>query len=287
MSAVPSTWRIALSTTVELPAHSPVAPRRSSLWLHVRSGAVSLGAGREARRLEAGDAAYLHHAQLHPATTLKPSTLQLADLRHLGPEPPRDPLIVPGFDRRQAGVLGLLAQCPLDGSTTVERPDVARAYGELIGAAMLSEARIDAGQSQGREREADPVVARVVARMAAAPCRSWTLTDLAASAHVGTTALVDRFRRATGHSPMQYLRRLRMGWAMGELAGSDAPISAIAHDAGYGSAEAFVRAFRAHTGTTPGRWRQTSRGRTLIEANPIAATAETTAPSAMAAAGPW
>lgn len=267
------TWRVDASTTVDLPARERLQPRRSSLWLLVRTGSVSVGTGTATRRLGPGDAAYLHHAHLHPAIALEDSSVSLADLRYLGPEPPLGPLVARDFAAQQNGVIALLDLCPMRTETAVRRPRMTAAYGELIGSAMRS----------ADEGVADPVVHAAARVMSREPCLPWTLPQLAEVAHVGTTVLVDRFRRATGLTPMQYLRRLRIEQAMVDLDGTDAPLGRIARSAGYGSVEAFVRAFRAHTGCTPGRWRQSSRGRTLIEANASAASVAATAPRTIAA----
>lgn len=269
-------WRIDRSSTVELDPGDPVRPSRTSLWLLVRSGAVSIGDG---VRLAPGDAAYLHHALLHPIRALASSTVLLADLRHRDPGFTPEVMVVPGFAARQGGVVALLSACPVTGQMRAERPTITAAYGELLGSAMVTE--LGHAHPAGLHAHGDEVVRRATRALARDLLRPWSLTDLASQAHVSTTTLVDRFRAALGLTPMQLLRRLRLRHAMDELTSTEAPLATIAHRSGYGSAEAFVRAFRAETGCTPGRWRQSSRTASLIEANPIAATAAATAPTAM------
>lgn len=273
------TWRIDRSWSTDLPLGAVLDANRSSLWFLVRSGSVTLG-GHEAITLRRGDAAYLHHAVLHPVRASADSALLVADLRSERGDVPRL-MIARSFAERQSGVVALLAACPMRGEMKIERPGITAAYGELLGSAMLSERELDTDERLPRSA-ADPVVRAAATAMADDPTRDWSLSELAALSHVGTTTLVQRFRQATGLAPMQLLRRLRMRHAMNELTGSDAAMATIARRSGYGSAEAFVRAFRAETGLTPGRWRQSARGTSFSTAKPTAASPAATAPTAIA-----
>lgn len=271
-------WVLAASRTVRLSPGEVLPPHRTSLWLLVREGGAVITGRSGPLHLGPGDAAYIHHAHVHPVRALAATTLAVADLRRLGKNPPALPLIARRFATRQNGAVALLDLCPMRPETAVGRPQMTTAYGEILGSAMLTEAGCDAPAAP-----ADPIVRRAAESMQDDPLRGWTLAEVAAHVHVGTTVLVDRFRRATGLSPMQYLRRLRLERAMDELGRTDAPLAHVASGAGYGSVEAFVRAFRAHTGCTPGRWRQSMRGLTGSTANTSAASAAATAPSRSAA----
>ena len=63
------------------------------------------------------------------------------------------------------------------------------------------------------------------------------------------------FRAAVGESLRGYVRKRRLSEAAHELRHSRAPILELALRAGFGSQEAFTRAFRAHFGAPPGRYR--------------------------------
>ncbi|MFC0672795.1 AraC family transcriptional regulator [Brachybacterium hainanense] len=305
-SAASLRWHLSTSAEFGIP-HGRLLPiRRSSLWLLLRSGRLDVvGAG----ALAPGDAILLPRAGRHPATALEDSAVLIAELRADGADAPEDPLHVPGFADRQSGVLALLTRCPVTATLHRERPAVAASYAQLLGAAMMSEAQAltdlrDApgGPARPGTPGPDPAVRAALRLIERCPAEEWTLPRLAAAAHLGTTALVDRFRRATGSTPGRYLRQVRLDRAMEELRSTDLPVAVIARRTGYGSAESFVRAFRARTGCTPGRWRRASpdeehhpagagaaqeaAGRTLIAAKPTAARAADPAPSAMAAAGP-
>lgn len=78
-----------------------------------------------------------------------------------------------------------------------------------------------------------------------------TLNSLAEACGVSRSHLANAFGMATGHSVMKYLRARRLSEAARALAGGAPDILAVALDAGYGSHEAFTRAFRERFGRTP------------------------------------
>lgn len=63
------------------------------------------------------------------------------------------------------------------------------------------------------------------------------------------------FRGVTGESVMACRRRLRLEWGARRLRETDADVTEIALRSGYGSHEAFTRAFTAHFGVSPSGWR--------------------------------
>jgi AraC family transcriptional regulator len=78
-----------------------------------------------------------------------------------------------------------------------------------------------------------------------------TLDDVARVAGVSRYHLSRAFGLATGHSMMQYVRGRRLTEAARVLAHGAPDILAVALDAGYGSHEAFTRAFHDQFGVTP------------------------------------
>ncbi len=101
----------------------------------------------------------------------------------------------------------------------------------------------------------DPVAGAALSRLHATPARAWTLDALAAEIAVSRTRLAERFTRALGVPPMQYLAQWRMQLAAGSLADGGAKIAAVAERVGYESEAAFSRAFKRATGLAPGAWR--------------------------------
>ena len=88
--------------------------------------------------------------------------------------------------------------------------------------------------------------------------RPLTLGELADACGVSPFRLAHAFGQTTGFSVMQYVRGRRLAEAAQALASGDAPdILNLALDAGYGSHEAFSRAFRAQFGRTPETVRKT------------------------------
>ena len=81
--------------------------------------------------------------------------------------------------------------------------------------------------------------------------RPLSLGDLASACEVSPFHLAHAFGEATGRSVMSYVRGRRLTVAADALAGGAADILALALATGYGSHEAFSRAFRAQFGATP------------------------------------
>jgi AraC family transcriptional regulator len=96
--------------------------------------------------------------------------------------------------------------------------------------------------------------------------RSLTLNAIANACGVSRSHLAYAFGTATGLPVMKYLRTRRLSDAARRLAGGAPDILAIALDAGYGSHEAFTRAFREQFGLTPEsvRDRRTFDGLALV-----------------------
>ena len=101
----------------------------------------------------------------------------------------------------------------------------------------------------------DPVLAPALAALHAEPDRRWTVADLAGAAAVSRSVLDDRFRQVLGRSPIRYLTDWRMHLARELLASSEHGVAAIARKVGYESEEAFSRAFKRNSGTSPSAWR--------------------------------
>jgi AraC family transcriptional regulator len=78
-----------------------------------------------------------------------------------------------------------------------------------------------------------------------------TLEELACRAGVSTFYLTRAFATVTGRPLMRYVRGRRLTEAARALSDGAADILAVALDAGYGSHEAFTRAFRDQFGATP------------------------------------
>ena len=94
------------------------------------------------------------------------------------------------------------------------------------------------------------------------------LGDVAAAAGVSPFHLTRVFQAATGWPVVRYLRARRLTEAARELAAGAPDILDVALSAGYGSHEAFTRAFREQVGATPEEVRQRGslEGLSVVEA---------------------
>ena len=70
------------------------------------------------------------------------------------------------------------------------------------------------------------------------------------------SAFVDRFTTLVGIPPIRYLTIWRLQAAKLGLRETHKPIEQLALDVGYGSGEAFSRAFKREFGQSPARWRE-------------------------------
>src|SRR5580704_14388674 len=81
------------------------------------------------------------------------------------------------------------------------------------------------------------------------------LEEVATHSGVSAYHLTRAFDAVTGHSLMRYVRARRLSEAARQLCNGAPDILTVALDAGYGSHEAFTRAFRYQFGLTPERVR--------------------------------
>ncbi|TAJ65214.1 MAG: AraC family transcriptional regulator [Variovorax sp.] len=101
---------------------------------------------------------------------------------------------------------------------------------------------------------ADARLALAMRQLHADPARPWTVTQLAQKAALSRSAFFDRFTRAVGLPPMEYLLAWRMALAKNLLKHHDVAIAEVAERVGYSSASTFSTAFSRHVGMPPGRY---------------------------------
>jgi AraC-like DNA-binding protein len=101
---------------------------------------------------------------------------------------------------------------------------------------------------------ADARLALAMRQLHADPARPWTVTQLAQTAALSRSAFFDRFTRAVGLPPMEYLLAWRMALAKNLLKHHDVAIAEVAERVGYSSASTFSTAFSRHVGLPPGRY---------------------------------
>lgn len=85
--------------------------------------------------------------------------------------------------------------------------------------------------------------------------RAWTVAELAQQSALSRSAFFERFSRAVGVAPMEYLLAWRMACAKDLLRRKEGGgITAVAERVGYSSASAFSVAFARHVGMPPARY---------------------------------
>ncbi|OHE79597.1 MAG: AraC family transcriptional regulator [Lysobacterales bacterium GWF1_69_6] len=99
---------------------------------------------------------------------------------------------------------------------------------------------------------ADPRIAVALQRMHADVGRRWTMATLAKEAALSRSVFFERFTRAVGVPPSEYLLNWRMAMAQELLRLGSQTIDEIAEQVGYGSAGTFSTAFRRMLGIAPG-----------------------------------
>jgi AraC-like DNA-binding protein len=84
--------------------------------------------------------------------------------------------------------------------------------------------------------------------------RAWTVKELAKKAALSRSAFFERFTRAIGLPPMEYLLAWRMALAKDLLRNGDMAIATVAERVGYASPSTFSTAFSRHVGQPPGKF---------------------------------
>lgn len=97
---------------------------------------------------------------------------------------------------------------------------------------------------------ADDRLAAAIRKMHESPSENWTVDQLAKEAALSRSVFFERFRRAVGVAPIEYLLAWRMAQAKALLR-QGASISETAQHVGYSSASTFSVAFTRHVGTPP------------------------------------
>jgi AraC-like DNA-binding protein len=101
---------------------------------------------------------------------------------------------------------------------------------------------------------ADPRLAVALRHVHGDAARSWTVDELAKKAALSRSAFFERFSRAVGLPPMEYLLAWRMALAKDLLSRKDVAIAEVAERVGYSSASTFSTAFSRFVGQPPGRY---------------------------------
>jgi transcriptional regulator GlxA family with amidase domain len=151
-----------------------------------------------------------------------------------------------------------------------EEAGAQRSGRDLILARLVEVLLIEALRSTGADNAppgllrglADTRVAVALRRMHGDPQHAWTVAELAKHAGLSRSAFFDRFMRAVGLRPMEYLLAWRMALAKDLLTRHG--LEEVARRVGYSSASTFSTAFSRHIGRPPGRYARALSGQAPV-----------------------
>lgn len=101
----------------------------------------------------------------------------------------------------------------------------------------------------------DARLANALRAMHERPQHRWSVDELAREAALSRSAFFERFNRALGVAPMEYLLAWRMALAKDLLRRDDTTIAVVAERVGYSSASTFSVAFTRHVGVPPSQFK--------------------------------
>ena len=127
--------------------------------------------------------------------------------------------------------------------------------------AMRQYSAVSANQDAGwLKGVADPKIGRALKAIHRDIAFPWSADSLAREVSMSRSAFVDRFTALTGMPPIRYLTVWRLQTARRALKESGKALAELAQEVGYGSAEAFSRAFKREFGISPAQWRGQHQG---------------------------
>lgn len=102
----------------------------------------------------------------------------------------------------------------------------------------------------------DQKISATLQQIHAYPEKDWSVDNLSKEAGMSRTSFANHFRNKVGQTPMHYLTNWRMLIAQRILEESEESIAEVAEKIGYGSEQAFNRAFKKVVKQTPARYRR-------------------------------
>ncbi|MET0524280.1 MAG: AraC family transcriptional regulator [Nocardioides sp.] len=104
----------------------------------------------------------------------------------------------------------------------------------------------------------DPVVGTAVGLIHHHPEHPWTVATLASACGASRAAFARRFTELVGEPPLSFLTGWRLALAADLLVASDATLSSVAAQVGYGNAFALSAAFKRRHGQSPTEYRRSA-----------------------------
>ena len=154
--------------------------------------------------------------------------------------------------------LGAEAGSPLPGTETIRSRLADILFVQAIRVHIAAESDKPSGWLRALT---DPQIGRALRLIHERPEAPWTVDQLADRVSMSRSAFADRFRSLVGVPPLGYLTRWRMHKGACMLNRGEMTVAAVARAVGYESEGSFGKVFKRYTGTTPGDYRASSRGR--------------------------
>lgn len=112
-----------------------------------------------------------------------------------------------------------------------------------------------------KSSQSDPSIQRVLEFVHLRDGQGVSLDAMIAAARLGRRTFLRRFKNATGITPIEYCRTIRIARAREFLEASNTPLKVLAETLGYKDPSAFSRAFHRSCGMPPGMYRGQNGGR--------------------------
>lgn len=156
---------------------------------------------------------------------------------------------------RLAMLVGLVRE-----ETRDQRPGRDLVLARLVEVLLIEALRSMPDASPGLLRGlGDSRLAAAMRQMHGDPAKSWTVAQLAKVAALSRSTFYERFTRAVGLPPMEYLLAWRMALAKDLLGRQHVALADVAERVGYSSASTFSTAFSRHVGQPPGQFAREGR----------------------------
>lgn len=225
--------------------HRPAKAHEFHELVIVTRGSLLVEAGDGRVRAGTGDMLFYHAGLVHEEFADGPEGVEMLFLGFAwDPVPPDLPLVVPDA----AGRARLLLEWLLEerSAAAPEETSPSGSFFRSVLAVFLDACR------PGEDRLVSEVRRYVGAHMD----ETLSLDDLARAVNLSKYYFLRRYKRLTGRTPMDDVRRMRVEYARRLILTTDLPLKAVAPIVGLGDEYAFSKLFRKILGVTPGSLRR-------------------------------
>lgn len=117
-------------------------------------------------------------------------------------------------------------------------------------------------ESTRRFDHSDRIISEIAERIRKEACNGLSAADVVKGYPCSRRVIEIRFRKATGRSILEEIRKIRLQRAIELLRNPNlVDMSAVAHQSGYETLQAFSAFFKSETGLSPHAWQKSQRGK--------------------------